>query len=238
MTTYSGSVRTFYRQGNTGDFGASTRLIVIGINSFQDLNDNGNVPHAVFHFRLGVMNGSATVGNYAGSAMQNFFNDATIFENGAPKGFLAGLIEAGIPEALIWAPNRVIANGCGNATGPVTITDKVWLHTEYEVFGSTTKGYPEYEDSSNQASFPWFEGNNNGNSNRIKYYPSGTPSSSMPEFGTEIQSVTATANMLGSPAKQQSNLCSVTTSGVINDGTISATRCYTPSFCIGGTAAP
>jgi hypothetical protein len=112
------------------------RLIVAGINSFNDKNQN-NTPHLVFHFKnipvTRRMNESNTnVGGYRDSEMRKYlvpFDGDT--ESGA---FLAGLEAAGVPLDVLWKPRRYVSSR--ESDGPALIEDALWLPTEWEIAGS------------------------------------------------------------------------------------------------------
>ncbi|MDR0731394.1 MAG: DUF6273 domain-containing protein [Treponema sp.] len=113
---------TFVDDG-TGIF----RVVIVGINSFKGINGNTD-SHIVFQFRNSVvsrpMNGSNTnEGGYAGSGMRAYLE----------HNFLPGLIAAGIPEGVFWAPARLVAKG-GDDSGTDPINDRLWLPTVFEIF--------------------------------------------------------------------------------------------------------
>ncbi|GMO45946.1 MAG: hypothetical protein Ta2G_00930 [Termitinemataceae bacterium] len=135
--------------------GKLLRLIVVGINSFNDINGN-NKSHVVFHFQntpgTHRMNANMYVTNeYLKSEMRTY-----IINN-----FLPGLLNAGVPDSVLWAPNRIVANKGIGTQFEQTITDKLWLPTEHEIFGSGPYSYGPYsvktiEKADNQASFTEF----------------------------------------------------------------------------------
>ncbi|MDR2509076.1 MAG: chitobiase/beta-hexosaminidase C-terminal domain-containing protein [Spirochaetaceae bacterium] len=133
--------------------GKILRIWVVGINSFNGKNDNEDVPHIVFHFQnLPAQYIMRTSGvSYGGSAMQSYLNEE----------FQAGLFAAGVPldEDFVFAPKRVIWTGSGSDTA--TIEDKLWLPTEWEMFGfnGSGAGYSnESENDENQAKLEWYIG--------------------------------------------------------------------------------
>jgi hypothetical protein len=167
----------------TGYKGRRLRLIVVGINSFQSergVKDdvgtptfngenggkytetvNDGVPHVVFQFQnLPVrrrMEATDTNANgYLGSEMRAYL----------VNNFLAGLIEAGVPGSVLWAPARSVANKGYGATGADPISDPLWLPTERELFGSGTLSVAAYETAANQARLEYYT----DNSKRVKYY--------------------------------------------------------------------
>jgi hypothetical protein len=146
------------------------RLIVVGINSFNEGqggsytgNGNGTAAHLVFQFqnlppfthRMNAYIVNADV--YAQSEMRTWLT----------TDFLQGLVGAGVPDSVLWAPKRFVANG-GSATAADLIEDKLWLPTEWELFGSNTFSVTAYENASNQARLEYYT----DNSTRIKYISS------------------------------------------------------------------
>ncbi|GMO40491.1 MAG: hypothetical protein Ta2F_16640 [Termitinemataceae bacterium] len=114
-------------------------LIVIGINSFNAINDN-NTPHVVFHFedvpgkyRMNNTNDNTT--GYLGSAMREYI----------VNNFLTGLENAGVPDEVLWQPSRRVG-GDGS-------TDKLWLPTEWEMIGRRRNSFAIWENAGNQVSF-------------------------------------------------------------------------------------
>jgi hypothetical protein len=153
----------------TGYEGSTLRLIVVGINSFNGKNGN-NTPHVVFHFqnipvsrRLNPTRDNT--GGYALSEMRKYL--APVEGNDASGNFLKGLIAAGVPEGVLWGPERALANGT-NGTGNTLVSDKLWLPTEWEMFGfggSSANG----ESSGNQAWLAYYT----KNEHRVKYNSTG-----------------------------------------------------------------
>jgi hypothetical protein len=146
------------------------RLIVVGINSFhsqgsyaiggaaQDYNDA--TPHLVFLFQnvpvKHVMNASYHIrGGYAASYMRKYL--VNVGGSGGP--FLTGLINAGVPDGVLWAPKRYVVNGGAYATAADELQDKLWLPTEWEMFGDRTNSSPLYETETNQARLAYYTGN-------------------------------------------------------------------------------
>ncbi|GMO30915.1 MAG: hypothetical protein Ta2F_06030 [Termitinemataceae bacterium] len=139
------------------------RLIVIGINSFNDKNGN-NTPHVVFHFKNipgnHKMNGTSTnTTGYLNSTMRNY-----IINN-----FLTGLENAGVPDEVLWQPNRIVASRGDGTPTEQTITDKLWLPTEREMTNGNSLSVATSETSSNQANFTEYYTNDNA---RKKSYES------------------------------------------------------------------
>jgi hypothetical protein len=144
--------------------GTLLRLLVVGINSFNGINSN-NTPHVVFHFQnIPVkrrMEASDTNQNgYLNSEMRKYLVPTGTNGSGV---FLTGLINAGVPADVLWSPSRRIA-ATGTSTSVHTVQDKVWLPTEWELFG-TRKHSNAVETSANQARFSYYS----TDASRIKY---------------------------------------------------------------------
>ncbi|GHU43815.1 hypothetical protein FACS1894190_14650 [Spirochaetia bacterium] len=145
-------------------YGKLLRLIVVGINSFNGYNGN-NMPHVVFHFqnipgKHKMNNSNINSTGYLNSTMRKYL----VPVSGSGGNFLTGLIDAGVPYEVLWAPNRVVASRGGVTPVPVpqTITDRLWLPTEREMFGDPpyTPNGPysviDVETAANQTSFTGF----------------------------------------------------------------------------------
>jgi hypothetical protein len=146
-------------------WGTLCRLIVVGINSFNTVNGN-NMPHVVFQFQnipvIRRMNATNTnEGGYAASEMRTYL----------AGNFLAGLKNAGVPENVLWAPERVLSAGI-DGTGAVTISDKLWLPTERELFqDGKSLIYIGYDINNTFILGPFSaNGETAGNQARLEYY--------------------------------------------------------------------
>jgi hypothetical protein len=196
-----------------GDHGELLRLIVVGINSFNNINGN-NTPHVVFQFQNSPgtrrMEATPTSSNgYLNSGMRAYLN-----------GFLAGLINAGVPDAFLWAPSRRIANKGYRADAVDIIDHKLWLPTYWEMFGPNNGHHTTFETSDNQTSFTEFYSDN---AKRIKY-----TASNQAEAAHYYP-----AYWLASPYSNSSDAFS----GVCNDGTAAFCGATTilgvaPAFCV------
>jgi hypothetical protein len=146
--------------------GKTLRLIVVGINSFINKNGN-NQQHVVFQFQnipvTSQMNSFNTnAGGYANSEMRTYLTG----------NFLTGLIAAGVPVGVLWAPMRYVAKEYNNTTETVEIPDFLWLPTVREMFGANDH-YPVVENAANQARLEYYS----GDMYRIKHTGSNTPAS-------------------------------------------------------------
>jgi hypothetical protein len=149
-----------------GGKGTLLRLIVVGINSFNGLNKNGDDPRLVFQFKnlpvMHRMNSSATnTGGYQAGEGREYL--APVSGKDGSGAFLTGLKNAGVPfgDAWMWAPKRYVANGGKNAT----LSDQLWLPTEREMFGENTGSSSTYETAAKQARLAYYD----SASARIKY---------------------------------------------------------------------
>jgi hypothetical protein len=152
--------------------GRLLRLIVVGINSFNASgaytgNGNGTQPHIVFQFQnlpfTHKMEATATSTNgYAGSEMRAYITGK----------FLNGLIAAGVPGSILWAPTRYVANKVKDANGAHTIQDNLWLPTEREIFGRRIFSVETHETAANQARLEYYI----GAESKIKYSASNSDS--------------------------------------------------------------
>jgi hypothetical protein len=149
------------------DLGASgklLRLVVVGINTFNenqggayDGSGNGTASHLVFQFqnvpvKHRMSDTDDNTGGYAVSEMRKYL----VPVGGVGGNFLAGLSAAGVPEAILWAPKRYSANKGKDATAAVLSEDKLWLPTEWEMFGRNLNSSLAYETASNQARFAYY----------------------------------------------------------------------------------
>jgi hypothetical protein len=133
--------------------GKMNRLVVVGINSFDG---NGNPPHVVFQFQnipvTRRMNKDASnTGGYPASEMRKYLTPVTGVAGSG--NFLAGLKNAGVPEAVLWGPVRVMATK--DTASTATIHDLLWLPTAWEMFGAGT-GADSSEAVGNQVRLAYY----------------------------------------------------------------------------------
>jgi hypothetical protein len=167
------------------------KIIVVGINSFHsgrgakdnagtptyngetggqyNVTVNNNTSHVVFQFELAPAGRIIHNNNngYVGSEMRYYLVNQ----------FLTGLISAGVPTNVMWAPVRYVANrGGGNA---VTITDKLWLPTAREMLGEQVYSHT-HETADNQARLEYYA----TRESRLKtyYYWLASPSNNVYSF--------------------------------------------------------
>jgi hypothetical protein len=137
-----------------GAKGKLLRLMVVGIDSFAAINRDAPA-HVVFQFQnvpgTHRMNASNTnAGGYRESEMRRYLTG----------NFLRGLVAAGVPEGVLYAPTRYIANGGKRATAADALADRLWPPTEWEVYSwsNTT-----WETTANQARLEYYADSAAGN---------------------------------------------------------------------------
>jgi TolB-like protein len=136
-----------------GGNGKLLRLIVVGIDSFVATNRDAPA-HVVFQFQNipgthRMNSGNTNYGGYKGSEMRHYLTG----------NFLRGLVGAGVPEGVLYAPTRYIANNGGErATAADALADWLWLPTEWEVFGGRWISERIWETAANQVWFEYYEG--------------------------------------------------------------------------------
>jgi hypothetical protein len=142
--------------------GTVLRLMVVGINSFNGKNGNGTDPHLVFQFqnvpvthRMNVA--SVNLRGYIASEARTYLR----------WNFQSGLSAAGVPfnQDWIWGPTRYVASSQVNDPTVDKITDKLWLPTEWEVFGRNSYSSVTYENEANQAWLGYYT----SQKSRVKY---------------------------------------------------------------------
>ncbi|MDR2864232.1 MAG: hypothetical protein LBV68_01310, partial [Spirochaetaceae bacterium] len=129
--------------------------------------------------------------------------------------FTEGLIGAGVPMAtdIIWAPNREISNTAQTDVDP--IKDKLWIATEWEMWGVGIKSNTTFENQSNQAILEYYL--EEGGDTR-KYLPTGTVIDAW----------------LASPAAGDSSRCCILRVGYGAEVTITRNSVggIAPAFCV------
>jgi hypothetical protein len=163
-----------YVEGGGNFTNANARVQVVGVNSYVDKNGNGSDKHLVFQFKDILvkrrMNATDTnAGGYAASEMRKYLTTVS-GDNNSGK-FLAGFLAAGVPQAALWAPSRVI----GGASS-TTLADSVYLPTVWEVSetnnctisGYTSDAITANEGTGNQGRLTIYGAGEGGNNSRIK----------------------------------------------------------------------
>ncbi|MDR0527829.1 MAG: DUF6273 domain-containing protein [Spirochaetaceae bacterium] len=139
---------------NTNAGSEKLRVMVVAINPYFGKNGNGMAtPHIIFHFksypgdsRINQVDNNA--GGYAASEMRIYLSG----------NYWKGLKDAGVPDGVVWAISRRVANGGSGVTGADTIQDKLWLPTELEMFENGNYS-TSYESRGNQGYFAYYETN-------------------------------------------------------------------------------
>jgi hypothetical protein len=153
------------------------RLIVVGINSFQEGGHDGQSayqgagtppqpPHVVFHFadvpgthRMNPgVSGSTPEGDSTGGSPASEMRTYVI------GNFLDELKTAGVPEEVLWPPTRTLSIDWANENSPEylpqLLTDLLWLPTMWEMFGtnlnSSSKDKGVGETAANQARLEYY----------------------------------------------------------------------------------
>jgi hypothetical protein len=147
-----------------GGNGKLLRLIVVGIDSFAATNRDAPA-HVVFQFQnvpgTRRMNPTDTnYGGYLGTEMHRYLTGS----------FLRGLVAAGVPEGVLYAPIRYIANGGERADAADALEDWLWLPTEWELSGKNVVSNEIWETATNQARLEYYERNDQ----RTKYTADGS----------------------------------------------------------------
>jgi hypothetical protein len=154
--------------------GRLLRLMVVGINSFNGINGN-NTPHVVFQFQNvpGTHRMEAPLEDSAGTNANGYLgSEMRTYLTG---NFLTGLKNAtGLTDAMLWGPTRKVANKGQGANGTHTVTDTLWLPTEWEMHGERTYSSQTYEVNAGQARLEYYATGAAGNTSRIKYNSSNT----------------------------------------------------------------
>jgi hypothetical protein len=126
------------------------RVQVVGVNSYTKNGNTGK--HLVFQFKdLMVnrrMNATDTnAGGYAASEMRKYLTTVS-GDNNSGK-FLAGLLAAGVPQAALWAPSRVIS-------GAAAIADMVYLPSYWEIQKTDAWGDSSVVNGESSDNSAWF----------------------------------------------------------------------------------
>jgi hypothetical protein len=214
----SGGAISMTSNPDLGAHGTYMQWVIVGKNPWKGKNGN-NFDHVAIHSRnvLGYsgeanadghyMNPTNTnAGGYAGCKMRQY-----ILNNVLPA-----LKNLGIPFDEEWmkAPARLVSKG-GTAANPGadTITDKLFLPTEYEMFGAHTYSNSNAEAAASQGRLAYYD----DNSKRIKYNKDNA----------------ARYYWEASPRSGYSRtFCYVHTDGSANYGSANNAYGFAPAFCV------
>jgi hypothetical protein len=234
VETYKGEGYFKHSGGNLGSKGGLPRLIVAGINSFHSgrgmkatggttVNgdaggryagtENDGVPHVVFQFQnipvLRRMNAEGSnAGGYAASEMRRYLIDVDGDDTGG--AFLTGLLAAGVPEAVMWAPVRYVS--C-KGSGDTVLKDLLWLPTERELFGKGPGGLLGVDDETAV------------NQTRLEYYINTESRKKFDAYGC-MHYWTA------SPARNETLFCIVNDCGIRMSADANMDLGCVPAFCV------
>ncbi|GHV77697.1 hypothetical protein AGMMS49942_25180 [Spirochaetia bacterium] len=194
--------------------GRLLRLIVVGINTYNGINGNGTDPHLVFQFQNVPVTRRMhpydnVVNGYAAIEMR-----AYLIGN-----YLTGLKAAGVPADVLWAPSRILWKGWKDSstkwTTDDTITDELFLPTEWEMFGGNTNSNAAYEKADNQGRFEYY-----ASPGRRKKYGKSTPSYSASWWMASPSNTT-----FGSS-------CNLSPDGTSGNNMDHGTQGVAPAFCV------
>jgi hypothetical protein len=193
------------------------RLIVVGVNSFNKVTGTtNNTQHVVFQFlHLPVTRWMHSIKNsgtkYSETEMSSYLDG----------NFYSGLINAGVPEDVVWAPARTLATSY--STGTEIQKYNVWLPTARELLGADA-------DASVKAGADSCTPETTTNQAKLEYYGSKTSR-------TKALNVTTTKAVYwtASPATTENFMSiTVTGKGIVNDDNIKTSVLgVAPAFCVG-----
>jgi hypothetical protein len=187
---------------------SNARLLVVGINSFLDKNDNTGA-HVTLHFQnsvvgMGVMNITNTnEGGYKESLMRQWLT----------HDYLEGLLAAGVPDEALWAPKRAVWDAVNGQAGAADIIeDKLWLPTEWEMYGENIRSSPVWENAENQGRLEWYQ----SATQRRKTGPSGS----------------GAGYVLASPSSGTGAFCFSNYNDVVYSSVAGRVFTFVPAFCV------
>ena len=176
-----------------------------------------NTPHVVFQFQNIPVDRrmEATLINtngYSGSEIRKYLVPTGDNNSGQ---FLTGLVAAGVPQNILWAPKRFVADS-GYPTQAVLVQDLLWIPTEWEMSGMKIHA-SDVENVNNQGVLEYYA----DDSKRIKFNGENQPY----KYST------------ASPYKGgTTSFCAVKTNGadsyVSGDNSILPGSGCAPAFCI------
>jgi hypothetical protein len=214
--------------------GKLLRLIVVGINSFKDINGNDATPHVVFQFqnipvlRRMMPTNNINKGGYAASEMREYLSPVS-GKDGSGK-FLAGLKDAGVPETVLWAPRRAMVAGyIGEGFTTIPIEDMLWLPTEWEMFGRMSQSNDYTETDANEGRLDYYHNEGTGPyPRRVKYYSSVLDNNGVPTDsdgkGCKYWEASLAVGMLP--------FCAVVNNGSAGDSFVWNAEGCAPAFCV------
>jgi hypothetical protein len=186
-------------------YGKQLRLVLVETDPY--ISKNGNTAHHLaFQFDnlpLGEVwnrmnNTNTTTGGYRDCAARKWVKSE----------WRTALINAGIPEELLFAPKRKVSTRTSSAE---ILQDDVFLPTEWEMFGSKTYAI-DAENDGTQVHFSYY----NSNERRVKAY--NTNGSTNWYFGASV--------------RNSASFCGVTSSGIASGSYANSLYGFAPCFCI------
>jgi hypothetical protein len=186
---------------------STQRIVIAGFNTFKNINGYNAANHIVFAFKnivgLHTMNLSDTnTGGYPATSMRTFLEDGDF-------GFLAGIINS--IGNYVYSVNRLISTKGAFSWN----SNKVWLPTENEVFGSIIYSEP------------------NASSSSYSYMPIIPLYNSFPAYRKKTRDGSTYYWWLASPNASYSHyFCFVYTSGMPNLNSASSSYGVSPCFCL------
>jgi hypothetical protein len=166
----SGGAISMTSNPDLGTHGKYMQWVIVGKNSWKGKNGN-NFDHVAVQSRnvLGYSGETNADGHYLNSSNTNAGGYLSCKgRQYLLNNMLPALKNLGIPFDEEWmkAPARLVSKGGGDSNpGADTISDKLFLPTEYEMFGAHTYSNSNAEAAANQGRLTYYD----DNSKRIKY---------------------------------------------------------------------
>jgi hypothetical protein len=215
----SGGAISMTSNPDLGSHGKYMQWMIVGKNTWKGKNGN-TFDHVAIHSRnvLGYSEETNAKGHYMNSSNTNVggYLDCKM-QQYILNNVLPALKNLGIPFDEEWmkAPARIVSKG-GSAESPGanTITDKLFLPTEYEMFGANLISNSTAEAASAQGKFSYYV----DNASRIKYNKDNL----------------ARYYWTASPYSNSTNcFCYVYNSGIVSYDVAAIVHGLAPVFCVG-----
>jgi hypothetical protein len=172
----SGGAISMTSNPDLGSHGKYMQWMIVGKNTWKGKNGN-SFDHVAIHFRnvLGYSTETNAGGHYMNSSDTNSGGYLSCqVRQYILNNVLPALKNLGIPFDEEWmkAPKRLVSvGGTGSNPGANTITDKLFLPTEYEMFGTNGFSNSIAEVGTTQGRFTYYDSNDK----RIKYNKDDSP---------------------------------------------------------------
>jgi hypothetical protein len=214
----SGGAISMTSNPDLGAHGKYMQWVIVGKNPWKGKN-GVTYDHVAIHSRnvLGYSDETNVRGHYmeASNINTNGYLGCKMRQYILNK-VLPALKNLGIPFDEEWmkAPARQVSKG-GSATNPGadTITDKLFLPTEYEMFGAHTHSNSNAEAAANQGKFTYYT----DNTTRIKYNKDDSP-----RYYWDASPYSGSTN----------NFCIVNSSGAADLNAAHGAYGFVPVFCV------